>query len=152
MNVNDMPLVMQPHWVVKHLQFAVHPSVAKSCLTFHNFSCSDFIIQEIAPHNLVVVQSNDDWPLCFLFDVTYGCAALKTWGVKEFVQFTWGKTKVFYYHNVDYDDDGDDSDNSSSVRGTRKWAMVCWFKLRKQVVICRVRCWRRQETVRQLML
>ena len=113
MNVDDVPLVMQPHGII---QFAVHPSVASSRLTFHNFSCSDPVVEFIVPHNSVAVQSNNDWPPPFLFDAAYGCAALKTWGVKEFVQFTCEKTKEFYYHNVDYEDDGDDSDDSHSVR------------------------------------
>ncbi|KAF8345752.1 hypothetical protein F5887DRAFT_1061647 [Amanita rubescens] len=124
MNVNDVPLVMQHPSIVDHLQFAVHPSVANSRLTFHNFSCSDPLVQFIVPHNSVAVQSNNHWPPRFLFDVAYGCAALKTWGVKEFVQFTVEKTKEFYYHDGDYDDDGDDSDDGHSVRGAGKRAMV----------------------------
>jgi hypothetical protein len=120
MNVDDVPLIMQPDWVVDHLQFAVHPSVANRRLTFHNFSCSDYLVQFLVPHNSVAVQSNKDWPPRSLFDVAYGYAALKTWGVKEFVQFTWEKTKEFYYHDVDCDD----SDDGHSVKGARKQAMV----------------------------
>jgi hypothetical protein len=111
MNVDDVPLVMQHRMIVDHLQFAVRPSVANSRLTFHNFSCSDYLVQFVS-HNSVAVQSNNDWPPRFLFDVAYGCAALKTWGVKEFVQFTVEKTKEFYYHDV-----GNDSDDGHSVRG-----------------------------------
>ena len=41
MNVNDVALDMQPQWILDHLQFDVHPSVANSRLTFHNFKCRD---------------------------------------------------------------------------------------------------------------
>src|SRR6266576_5251526 len=115
MNVDDVPLVMQHRTIVDHLQFAVHPSVANSRLTFHNFSCSDYLVQFLVPHNSVAVQSNNDWPPRFLFDVAYGCAALKTWGVKEFARFTWEKTKEFYYHDGDY---------GHSVSGAEERAMV----------------------------
>ena len=122
MNVDNVPLDMQPQWILDHLQFDVHSSVANSRLTFHNFKCSDFM-----------VQSNNDWPPHFLFDVTYGCAALRTWGVRESVQFAEENTKEFYYHNVDYDDNGGDSDDDDShnghlVRDEGKWAGVCWNK------------------------
>ncbi|KAK2464730.1 hypothetical protein APHAL10511_003306 [Amanita phalloides] len=109
---------MQPQWVLDHLQFGVHPSLATSRLTFHNFNCSDYMVQHIVPHNSVAVQSNNDWPPPILFDVAYGCAALKTWGVREFVQFAEEKTKEFYYRDGDDgesddddDDDGDDDDD-----------------------------------------
>ena len=115
MNVDDVPLVMQHPALLDDLHFAVHPSVANSRLTFHNFSCRDKVIQFIAPHNVVAVQSNNDCPPPFLFDVAYGCAALKAWGVKNFVQSTWEKTKEFYYHDCE-DDDDDDGDDSHSVR------------------------------------
>jgi hypothetical protein len=98
MHVNDVPLAMQNDPVVGLLQFAVHPSVANSRLTFHNFSCSDELVHFLVPHNSVAVQSDNDWPPPFLFDVAYGCAALKAWGVKDFVQFSREKTKEFYYH------------------------------------------------------
>ena len=125
MNVNDVALDMQPQWILDHLQFDVHPSVANSRLTFHNFKCSDFMVQHLVPHNSVAMRSNNDWPPRFLFDIAYGCAALKTWGVREFVQFAEETTKEFYYHDVDYDDDGDgDSDNDLSVRGAGKLARV----------------------------
>ena len=123
MNVDDVPLVMQPQWVLDHLQFGVHPSVANSRLTFHNFNCSDYLVQYIVPHNSVAMQSDNDRPPRFLFDVAYGCAALKTWGVREFVQFAEEKTKEFYYHDDD-DDDNDDSDNGHSVRGAGGRARV----------------------------
>ncbi|KAF8346781.1 hypothetical protein F5887DRAFT_1271369 [Amanita rubescens] len=123
MNVDDVPLVMQPQWVLDHLQFAEHPSVANSRLTFHNFTCNDYMVRHIVPHNSVAMQSNNDWPPRCLFDFAYGCAVLKTWGVREFVQFAEEKSKEFYYHDGDYDDGGDDdnddddSDNGRSVKG-----------------------------------
>ncbi|KAF8323659.1 hypothetical protein F5887DRAFT_1165934 [Amanita rubescens] len=100
MNVDDVPLVMQPQWVLDHLQFV--PSTSQ-------LGCS---------------ATNNDWPPRFLFDVAYGCAALKTWGVKEFVQFTVEKTKEFYYHDGDDDGDGNDSDDGHSVRGAGKRTIV----------------------------
>lgn len=69
MNVDDVPLVMQHHVIVELLQFAVHPSVANSRLTFHNFSCSDPVVEDMLPHNSVAVQSDNDRPPPFLFDV-----------------------------------------------------------------------------------
>ena len=82
----------------------------------------------MANRSRIAVQSNNDWPPRFIFDVAYGCAALKAWRVRKFVQFTEEKTKEVYYDNVDYDDDGtdddDDSDNGHSVRGAGNRAMV----------------------------
>ena len=112
MNVGDVPLVRQPQLVLDHLEFDVHPSLANSRLTFHNFNCSDYLVQYIVPHNSVAVQSNNDWPPRFIFDIAYGCAALKTWGVREFVQFSEEETKEVYYHDVDNDDDGTDDDDN----------------------------------------
>jgi len=71
------------------------------------------------PHNAVARQShnNDQLPPRFLFDVAYGCAALKTWGAREFVQFSEEQAKEFYYNNMDYDDDGDDNyDDGARVK------------------------------------
>ena len=127
MNVDDVPLAMQNDAIVDLLQFAVHPSVANSRLTFHNFSCSDRVVHFLVPHNSAAVHSNNDWPPSFLFDVAYGCAALKAWGVKNFVQFSREKTKGFYYHDNDYEDDGeddDDGDGGHSGRGAGKQVMV----------------------------
>ncbi|EDR14543.1 uncharacterized protein LACBIDRAFT_321675 [Laccaria bicolor S238N-H82] len=105
MNVDDVPLAMQHPVVLDGLHYAVHPSVANSRLTFHNFSCSDNVIQFLVPHISVAVQSNNDCsPPPFLFDIAYGCAALKAWGVKEFAQFSSEKSKEFYYHNCEDDD------------------------------------------------
>ncbi|EDR10389.1 uncharacterized protein LACBIDRAFT_317243 [Laccaria bicolor S238N-H82] len=122
MNVNDVPLAMQSDTIVGLLQFAVHPSLANSRLTFHNFSCSDPLVDHIIPHNSAAAQANNDWPPPFLFGVAYGSAALEAWGVKNFVQFSQEKTKDFYYRETD--DDDDDDDDSHSVRGAGKRGMV----------------------------
>jgi hypothetical protein len=128
MNVNDVPLVMQNDLIVGLLQFAVHPSVANSRLAFHNFSCSDPVLHFLVPHNSAAVHSNNDGPPPFLFDVAYGCAALKAWGVKNFVQFSREKTQEFYYRDSDHEDDGEDDDGDGnegySVRGAGKRAMA----------------------------
>lgn len=118
LNLDDVPLNMQREWILDILQFSVDPSVANSRLTFHNFNCSDFVVQRLIPHNPVAVQSNNDWPPRLLFDVAYGCAALKTWGVRGFMKFAEETTKEFYYHDVD--NDNDDSDNGHSVAGKQE--------------------------------
>jgi hypothetical protein len=121
MNVDDVPLVMQPRWVLDHLQIRCASISRLSC---HNFTCSDYMVQYIVPHNSVAVQSDSDWPPHFLFDAAYGCAALKTWGATEFAE---EKTKEFYYHDGNYDADNDD-DDGHSVRGAGKRARVRWNK------------------------
>jgi len=72
----------------------------------------------LSTHTAVARQShnNDQWLPRFLFDVAYGCAALKTWEASEFVQFAEEKAKEFYYHDVDYDDDGDNNYDDARVR------------------------------------
>ena len=98
MSGNDVTLVMQPQWVLDHLQFDLPPSVANSRLAF-------------TPHNAVAMQLNnhDQWLPRFVFDVAYGCAALKAWGAGEFVQFAEEQTKEFYYRDVDYDNSDEDA-------------------------------------------
>ena len=56
----------------------------------------------------------DDWPPRFLFDVAYGCAAMKT--ASDFVKFATDHTKEYYYHDEDYKDDGHNDDHDAKVR------------------------------------
>jgi hypothetical protein len=106
MTVNDVDLVMQP--TAATLGFTVQPSVANSRLTFQHFRNHDPLTTVIAPHNSDARQSaSNDWPPPLIFDVAYGCAALKTWGVTTFMEFARSRTKHIY--NNDEDDDGDEN-------------------------------------------
>ncbi|KAF8311330.1 hypothetical protein F5887DRAFT_1050287 [Amanita rubescens] len=79
MNVDDVPSSCTPMGS-RHLQFAEHPSVENSRLTFHNFTCNDYMGRQHSTSQLpVAMQSNNDWPPRCLFDFAYGCAVLKTW-------------------------------------------------------------------------
>jgi hypothetical protein len=113
MNPDDVPQAMQPQWVLDLLQHRAYPSHLDSRLTFHNFTNDDGFTRQVAPHNSAMKQSDhDDWPPRFLFDVAYGFAALKTWGVKEFVEFSDEQAKDIYYCDGDYDGDGDNDDSN----------------------------------------
>jgi hypothetical protein len=94
MSIND---VLQPN-----------ASSADSRLTFQHFKTPDAGTMLLAPHNSDARQGVDhyDWPPPLLFDVAYGCAALKTWGVSQFVKLARKHTRDIYY-----DDDGDDNEN-----------------------------------------
>ena len=100
MSVNDVALVMQP--IAEHL--SLNPSPAVSRLTIQHFKAPDVVTAFVAPHNSDARQpmDHDDWPPPFLFDVAYGCAALKTWGVPQFVNLARQRTRHIYY-----DDDND---------------------------------------------
>ena len=104
MSVNDVALVMQP--LAEHLGF--NPSLAVSRLTFQHFDAPDVVTTLVAPHNSDARQraDHDDWPPPLLFDVAYGCAALKTWGVPQFMNLARQRTRDIYYHNDD-DENGD---------------------------------------------
>jgi len=107
MTVNDVDLAMQPN--ADDLGFAVHPSNADRRLTFQHFinNDQDSITRTVAPHNSDARISNSDmWPPPLIFDVAYGCAALKTWGVPTFMTFARKNTKVIYYGRGDRDVSG----------------------------------------------
>jgi len=66
---------------------AVHivPTVPRR-LTLQHFNNTDPIITAHAPHNSDARISNSpDWPSDMVFDVSYGCAALKHWGDPTFI-------------------------------------------------------------------
>lgn len=82
MSVNDVAVVIQPN--AQHLGFS--PWLAANCLTLHHFN-ADHVTALIAPHNSDARQYLDyaDWPPPLLLDIAYGCAALNTQGVPQFV-------------------------------------------------------------------
>jgi hypothetical protein len=95
MSVNDVALVMQPN--AEHLGFNPPPAVSR--LTFQHFNTPDVVTTLVAPHNSDARQrvDQDDWPPPLLFDVAYGCAALKTWGVPQFMNLARQRTRDIYY-------------------------------------------------------
>jgi len=112
MTVNDVDLVMQP--TANLVGFAVQPSVANIRLTFQHFNTNDPVVAIVAPHNSDArVLDSDEWPPPIIFDVAYGCAAIKAWGVSDFVQFAQECTRHIYY---DLDDE-DEHDNDAGGGG-----------------------------------
>ena len=98
MTVNDVALVTQP--TADHVGFVIEPSLASSRLTLQHFSDRDVIATLVAPHNSDARQSDsNEWPPLFLFDVTYGSAALKMWGVPLFVNLARGHIRDII-HNI----------------------------------------------------
>lgn len=113
MTVNDVYLVMQP--TAPAVGFAIQPSAADSRLTFQHFNNHDVAVALLAPHNSDARQSDsNEWPPPLIFDVAYGCAALKTWGVPGFINLARQRTKDIYY---DYDDNGDDENGDGGGGG-----------------------------------
>ena len=108
MSVNDVALVTQPN--AEHLGFSLLLAVNR--LTFQHFNAPDAVTMLMAPHNSDARQhvDHDDWPPPLLFDVAYGCAALNTWGVPQFVNLTRQRTRHIYYDDDDNDDDDKNSD------------------------------------------
>ena len=100
MSVDDVDVVMQPN--AQHLGF--NPALATSRLTLQHFNALDVATALVAPHNSDARQRLDhhDWPPPLLFNISYGCAALRTWGVPQFVQFAQQHTK-----HIDYEEDSD---------------------------------------------
>jgi hypothetical protein len=94
---------MQPN--AEHL--GSNPLLTVSRLTFQHFNAPDAVTTLVAPHNSDARQyvDHDDWPPPLLFDVAYGCAALNTWGVPQFMNLARQCTRHIYY------DGGDDNDN-----------------------------------------
>jgi hypothetical protein len=104
MTVNDVDLVIQPN--AANLGFVMQPSVANSRLTFQHFADREVVTALVAPHNSDARRSeSDDWPPPLIFDVAYGCAALKTWGVLAFMDFARTHTRHIYYNDVDNNGD-----------------------------------------------
>jgi hypothetical protein len=114
MTVNDVDLVTQPN--ADRLGFVIQPSLASSRLTFQHFNNRDVVTALLAPHNSDARQlDSKEWPPPLLFDVAYGSAALKTWGVPLFVNFVRGRTRGIYYPN-----NGDDGGVGQSKKCSQK--------------------------------
>ena len=125
MTVNDVDLVTQP--TADSLGFVIQPSLTSSRLTFQHFNNRDIATTLLALHNSDARQSNsNEWPPPLLFDVAYGSAALKTWGVPLFVNFARGRSRDTYYPNDGNDENGDggggggEPDNDASGVGQSK--------------------------------
>ena len=108
MAVTDVGFVTQPTF--DHVGFAVHPSAANRRLIFQHFNIDDPAVRVWAPHNSDARQPNSNvWPPPVMFDISYCCAALTTWGVPDFKDFARQLTRDTYY---DFDDaDIEDNDN-----------------------------------------
>ena len=100
MTVNDVDLVLQP--AAHNVGFIVDPSVANRRLTFQHFDIHDSATALLAPHNSDArLSDSDEWPPALIFDVAYGCAALRTWGEPTFIEDARTHTKHLYYDNGD---------------------------------------------------
>ena len=98
MTVNDVDLATQP--TADRVGFVIQPSLASRRLTFQHFNNRDIVATLVAPHNSDARQSDsNEWPPLFLFDVTYGSAALKMWGVPLFVNLARGHIRDII-HNI----------------------------------------------------
>ena len=121
MTVNDVDLVMQP--TAANTGFITQPSDAHNRLTLHHFAVRDPLTAYVAPHNSDARRSDsDDWPPPLIFDVSYGCAALKTWGVRTFMDFTRTHTRHIYYNDGDNngDENGDSGDDGQGGRSSQQ--------------------------------
>ena len=109
MTVNDVDLVTQ--LTAQHVGFVTQPSASNKRLTLQHFNSNDIVVDIIAPHNSDArfLRSNE-WPPPLIFDVAYGCAALKTWGVPEFMAFARIQTRNIYY-NDNEDNNNDENDD-----------------------------------------
>ena len=86
MTVNDVDLIMQPN--DNALGFIIPPADADSCLTFQSFSDYDQVTQFLSPHTSDArLLDSDCWPPPLIFNVAYGFAALKAWGLPIFKDF-----------------------------------------------------------------
>ena len=108
MAVTDVGFVTQATF--DYVGFAVHPSAANRRLIFQHFNVKDPVVRVLGPHNSDARQPNSNvWPPPVMFDISYGCAALTTWGVPDFKDFARQLTRDTYY---DFDDaDTEDNDN-----------------------------------------
>ena len=119
MTVNDVDLATQPN--ADHLGFVTQPSLANSRLTFQHLNNRDAVTTLVAPHNSDARRSqSNEWPPPLLFDVTYGSAALKTWGVPGFVNFARGRTKDIYYPDYGHNDDENGDRDARAARREEK--------------------------------
>jgi len=111
MTVTDVDLVVQP----LAPGFTTPPSEANRRLTFQHF-ISNPVTTHLAPHNSDArVSDSDDWPPPLIFDVAYGYAALKTWGLPRFVESARKETRPIYYD--DKDKNGDENGGGGGSGG-----------------------------------
>ena len=116
MAVTDVGFVTQPTF--DHVGFAVHPSAANRRLIFQHFNVNDPVVRVLGPHNSDARQPNSNvWPPPVMFDISYGCAALTTWGVPDFKDFARQLTRNIYYDSDDAEDDNDDNYDSGGGGG-----------------------------------
>jgi len=79
MVVNDVEYIQQPNAVT------IDP-LAEKRLTLQHFDNNDPVINMSAPHNSDArISASIEWPSDLVFDVSYGCAALKRWGDPAFI-------------------------------------------------------------------
>jgi hypothetical protein len=64
------------------------------------------------------ISDSDEWPPPLVFDVAYGCAVVKTWGLAEFVHFLQRRTKDIYYNGGD--GNGGNKGNRRTDEGIKK--------------------------------
>ena len=118
MTVNDVDLVVQPS--AAQVGFVTQPSTAVKRLTLQHFNTRDPLVQTMIPHNSDARQSvGDEWPPPLIFDVAYGCAALKTWGVTAFIVLARSHTRDIYYDNGGNSDDEGGRGGGGGGRGGR---------------------------------
>ncbi|KAF5381750.1 hypothetical protein D9615_005440 [Tricholomella constricta] len=115
MTVHDVDFVA-PRLAEKYGIVVIPPSVATRRLTFQDFGSSDCCTAMVAPHNSDGrIADSEEWPPPLLFDVAYGCVALKKWGDSRFVDFARGRTRDVYYENVVIN--GGNADHKKGERG-----------------------------------
>lgn len=117
MSVDDVDLI--PQRTIQHVNSVVQPS--KKRLTFQHFNNSDIVVNDIAPHNSDArISDSEDWPPPLIFDVAYGCAALKTWGVPAFLNFSRTQTRNIYYNNNNRNENGDGRGRSGDSKSEKR--------------------------------
>ena len=100
--------------------FVTQPSDATRRLTIQHFDLNDFTTEMIVPHNSDArISDSTEWPPPVMFDIAYGCAAIKTWEAASFIDFARGRTRDFYYTDGDSSDDenGDGGNDVGKGRG-----------------------------------
>ncbi len=80
MDVTDVGYIVRPNTVNIGAR-------GRQRLTIHHFVDNiDPVITSIAPHNSDArISDSPNWPSDLVFDVSYACAALKTWGDPAFI-------------------------------------------------------------------
>ena len=147
MTVNDVDLVTQPN--ADRLGFVIQPSLASRRLTFQHFDTHDLATMLLAPHNSDARQSDsNEWPPPLLFDVAYGSAALKTWGVPLFLNFARGHTRDMYYNHGDNDNENGDGGDGGGGEPDDDVSGVGQSKTCRQMLGRAARAARRAEKMR----